>query len=523
MAIRVTSADREAFVALMEGTEGVAAPAPKAQRRETAGRVRGRYDAAQTNVGNLKHWEGADALSANGANSPAVRDVLRKRARYEAANNGYAKGLLRTIRNDVIGTGARLQVSLPDEYADPDFGTQMRVRPGAGRAVELAFARWADAAGLDDKLRVLLETGDRDGECFAVAVSNPALPDAVKLDLRLIEGDQCATPDLVWTDRLAVDGIRFDEAGNPTEYHFLKQHPGDPFWQNPWDYDRIAAKYVLHWFDPDRPNQARGVPAITPGLPLYSQLRRYTLATLGAAELAANLAGILYTDQAADPDDAADVETMDTVPIPRQALLTAPAGWKAEQFKPEQPVSTYREFKGELLTEAGRPLCAPRNVSTASSAEYNYSSARLDHLPYQRAIRITRERVRRAVLARVFFAWLYEARLVPGYLPADLPPVALWQLRWQWDGFESIDPVKDATADDIALKNGTRTRADIYGARGKDWEEALRQQAKEAALARRLETEYGLAPGTLSPLAASGTPVQPQPEPEGADAQTQDA
>ena len=60
-------------------------------RRSLPAVVRARYDAAQTTVENAKHWAMADALSADGAASADVRRKLRQRARYEVANNSYAK------------------------------------------------------------------------------------------------------------------------------------------------------------------------------------------------------------------------------------------------------------------------------------------------------------------------------------------------------------------------------------------------------------------------------------------------
>ena len=60
-------------------------------------------------------------------------------------------------------------------------------------------------------------------------------------------------------------------------------------------------------------------------------------------------------------------------------LLTMPEGWDATQFKPEQPTSSYKEFKGEILNEMGRCLNAPFNVIAGNSSGYNYSSGRLDH------------------------------------------------------------------------------------------------------------------------------------------------
>ena len=73
-------------------------------------RVRGRYDAAATNDDNRRHWANADLLSANAAANPEVRRILRNRARYEVANNSYARGIVLTLANDAIGTGPRLQM-----------------------------------------------------------------------------------------------------------------------------------------------------------------------------------------------------------------------------------------------------------------------------------------------------------------------------------------------------------------------------------------------------------------------------
>lgn len=475
--------------------------------RKTA--TQGKYDAAQLTETNAAHWQNADALSAEGANTVSVRYTLRNRSRYEAANNGYFKGLLRTRRNDIVGTGPRMQVGLPDTYIDPDFGTVAKTPKDAARMIEKRFRAWMKAADIATKLRIMVEAGERDGEIFGVYFTDPQSTDAVWLNLRLIEPDQCTTPGLVWNDPTATDGIKFDEYGNPVEYHFLKAHPGDPIWFDSWEYDAVSAQWVIHWYDPDRANQRRGIPALTPSLPLFSQMRRYTLATLTAAETAANIAGIMYTDQPppSEGGNPPTFEEFDSVPIHRGSLLTAPMGWRAESFKAEQPTSTYREFKAEILAEAGRCVVAPRNVATGSSAEYNYSSGRLDHLPWQRSIAIERDRIISEILERLFRAWHHEARLIPGYLPYPLPPVEEWERTWHWDGFPSIDPVKEATADEIGLKNGTRTLTQIYAERGEDWEDAIRQKAREIRLARQLEAENGLAEGTLYPLAEAAKPL----------------
>jgi lambda family phage portal protein len=433
--------------------------------------LRARYDAAVTNEDNRRHWANADGLSANAANSAEVRRVLRNRSRYEVANNSYARGIVLTLAHDVVGTGPRLQLLTEDSEAN--------------RRIEQAFMAWAKAVGLAEKLCTMRMARATDGESFGILTNSPALPTEIQLDLRLVEADQVTTPDLDRLSSRAVDGIVFDGAGNPIEYHVLRNHPGDGNGALLRDYDRLPAAAVVHWFRADRPGQARGVPDIMPALPLFAQLRRFTLAVLAAAETAADFAGILYTDAPANGEaDAA--EPFEPIELEKRALLTMPGGWKMSQLQAEQPATTYAEFKHEILNEIARCLNMPYNVAAANSSGYNYASGRLDHQTYFKAIRVEQSHLECVVLDRIFVAWLDEAALIPGLLPAGLGPFAEWNHQWFWDGHEHVDPAKEATAQATRLANHTTTLADEYARRGLDWETQLRQRAKELALMNEL-------------------------------------
>ena len=439
-------------------------------------RVHGTYDSAQTTTENATHWSWADGLNANAANSGETRKTLRERAQLEQDNNGYVAGLVDKLGNDLIGRGPRPQLRIPGASRD------------VCRKIESAYQQWARRIGLASKLRLLDNAAVVRGEGFGMLVPNPALPlDGVQLDLRLYETDQVTTPFLMFTTTTEFDGGKLDSHGNVTEWHLLKVHPGSDVWTaNYLDYDAIPAGQMVHWFKPRRAGQLRGVPEILSSLTLYAYLRRYTLATVVAAETAANLAGVLETDASADTGAAPTVETMDEVAMVRGGLLTLPAGWKASQFKPEQPVNTYKDFKGELLTEAGQPVGAPRNVATGSSAEYNYSSGRLDHGIYQRGVGVRRADLADRVLDHVFRAWLDEAALIPGLIPEGLPLRHLWTWTWYFDGFTSLDPQKEATANKTLLETGCTTLAEIYAEKGQDWEEAIEQRAREQEYAASL-------------------------------------
>ncbi|HBO45038.1 MAG TPA: hypothetical protein DD670_14135 [Planctomycetaceae bacterium] len=438
-------------------------------------RVRGRYDAAATTDENRRHWANADLLSADAAANPRVRRTLRGRARYEVANNSYARGIVSTLANDCIGTGPRLQILTDDDRAN--------------HLVEQEFMRWAEGTGLAEKLRTMRMARAESGEVFAMLVANPKLDSPVKLDLRLIEADQVTTPEPTSRPEGAsgVDGIVFDAHGNPVVYHVLKSHPGDATARFSLEYERVPAAAMIHYFRADRPGQSRGIPEITPALPLFAQLRRYTLAVLAAAETAADFAAVLYTDAPAN-GEADPVEPMDLVELERRMATVLPGGWKLGQVQAQQPATGYGEFKREILNEIARCLSIPYNVAACNSSGYNYASGRLDHQTYYKSIRVDQAQMARVVLDRVLRAWLDEAILISELLPRWLRTVGFAELdhQWFWDGQEHVDPAKEANAQATRLASHTTTLAYEYARQGRDWESELRQRAKEVFLMRQL-------------------------------------
>lgn len=427
--------------------------------------IRARYDAAQTTAENSNHWAQADGFGARLANSPDVRKKLRERARYERDNNCYCGGMVETIANDVIGTGPRLQLLTDDD--------------GINGRVSDAFDDWSAAVGLAEILRTFREARTVDGEAFALIDVNPALRTPVKLTLRLIEADQVTTPGLFVPTRTAVDGIVFDEHLNPLAYHVLLEHPGDGIGGLLGQrFESIDAGSVIHWFKRRRPGQCRGVPEITPALPLYALLRRYTLATVSAAEIAALFAAIVKSNLPPDDDDPG-VTPFDTTALVRGMMTFLPDGYDAMQMRAEQPTTTYPAFKREIICEIAKCVNVPYNVAAGNSSEYNYSSGRLDHQVYHRAIGVDRYHLETAVLDRVLVEWFREVRLAAPGIVEGLDPNRIAKHAWHWDGFAHVDPQKEAAAQATRLANGTTTLADEWAEAGYDWREKADQQARE--------------------------------------------
>ncbi len=462
--------------------------------------VRARYDAAQTTAENARHWAMADAMSADCAASADIRKKLRERARYEVANNSYAKGIVLTLANDCIGTGPRLQLLTKHDTLN--------------RQIEDAFAQWSKAVNLASKLRTMRMAKSTDGEAFGVLSFNPNIDSPVAMDLQLIEADRITSPSSVMLPtRNDVDGVILDSFGNPQFYSILRQHPGSLGNYSTWmsQCDEVPAGSVIHWFRADRPEQHRGIPEITPALPLFAQLRRYTLAVIAAAETAADFAAVLYTDSPAN-GEAQALDPMDIVSLEKRMATVLPDGWRLGQIDSQQPATTYAEFKHEILNEIARCLNLPYNIAAANSAGYNYASGRLDHQTYYKSIRVEQMHLAEIVLDQIFNAWIREAMLTPEFsilrTVRSMPtlsgrPLPL-QKGWFFDGTEHVDPAKEANAQAKRLSSHTTTLAAEYARQGKDWETELRQRAKET----KLMVQLGLTVSESQPTQSSSSSSQ---------------
>lgn len=466
------------------------------QRNAITQMVRARYDAAQTTPLNQRHWGMVDYMSADAGLSPMVRRTLRARARYEAANNGYLAGMVNTLATDAIGTGPTLLLDCGQDAS----------QEAVARIEENVF-EWHQRIDLARKLRTLRIGKAVDGDTFAIQTTNRKLA-GVQLDLRLVEAEMVADPSARWELVGSVDGIRYDDDGNPAEYFLLDHHPGSMQWGVTLGGNWVAADKVHHYYHATRAGQNRGCGEVVPALELFAMLRRYQYAVVTAAETAADLAVILKTTMPA-AGAAAQLPLAETLPLFRGMAMAAPEGWEPAQMKAEHPTSTFDAFERRVLMQISRSLNMPYIVAVMDATGANYSTMRGDYLVYRKHLAAERAEIERVVLDPLLSKWIEEATFVDGQIPDGLPPRDQWTWRWRWDGFEHIDPLKEANAEAVGLDAKTVSRAEACARRGKDWRQVFRQIAAERAYADELGID-------LTPAAAA--PADPADQPEDANA-----
>jgi len=264
-----------------------------------------------------------------------------------------------------------------------------------------------------------------------------------------------------------------------------RYHPGDSYNYFQEKQYSISSRNMIHLKREDRPGQVRGIPWMVSALPTFAQFRRFTIATLTAAEAAANAAGVVYTDSSALNAEDMEMPDEDIFNLQRGSFPVLPAGWDMKQIASEHPTATFDMFRRCIISEISRCLNMPLNIALANSENHNYASGRLDHQIFQRSIMVERKWIEDVVLGRVFQRWLNEATLLPGYLPEmEAYPDAFSNMpvRWYWDAMPHVDPEKEANAAITRWEAGLLTDEDFWFEQvGRDPEVQYRKLAEQQA------------------------------------------
>ncbi len=462
--------------------------------------MRASYDAARTSTEYQNIWANADRLDADSAHSRDVRHTLISRSRYEIGSNGYSDGIAQTYATDLVGVGPVLRMQTGSD--------------GFNRMVELEWYRWAKAIQLRRKLWCMAHAKHTDGEAIAVIRRNAGVKHTVKIDLRLYEAEQCQTPFLPYAEPGHIDGIKFDEFGNPEWYDILYEHPGalnqnHALMMKP---ERVAADMVLHWFKMRRPGQHRAVPECASTLNAGAAARRWREATLAAAETAADFTVLLKTQFQPDSEEMQYATDFSQQEISKRMMTAMPVGYDLSQLKAEHPTATYEAFHKSLVNELARPCSMPYNKAACDSSSYNFSSGRLDHSTYYGSLDVDREDCNDLALDRLFDVWFSIAIASYGWLGGnpDAITAGAREHLWDWPQHSAADAESEANANKTSLLSGQKFPHQIFSDAGMDFEDELAKAATSFGIPVE-ELRQRLLDVMLPPAQQPAAPANPAP------------
>jgi len=461
--------------------------------------------------------------------------TLVARSRDLDRNTGIAAGAFQTVLDNVIG--AALRLSCWPDYRG--LGKTPEWAESWGRSVESLWKSWADTTAIDvaGKLTftglttLVYRSVLQNGEALALPlwIDRPQTSQ-FKTCLQLVDPDRLSNPGNMTPTLCLRGGVEMDNYGRPLAYHIRKISTWPAMFfpaiggiAGEWvtipaetDWGR---KRVLHIYSPDRVDQTRGKPLLTPVIEQFRMLDSYQRAELQSAIVNALVAGIIETPL--DPTTLSEMVGGDAnaylaakneyrVQLEGGTFIPLYPGDKMVPFAPDRPAPQFAAFSEFVLRQIGISMGLPYEQLMKDYSKTNYSSARAALLESWRYFTTRRSWLTTYWAQQVYELWFEEA-VHAGLIDApdfDNRSVRALYTRAKWigPGRGWIDPVKEAEAAQVRLATGISTLEAECAEQGLDYNDVIDQRAIEK---QRLQ-EAGLWQEPTTPPKSFGFPAQPE-------------
>jgi len=421
-------------------------------------------------------------------------NTLRARSRNEYQSNDYAKKAVNLFKQNVIGRdGIRLQarplrrngdLDLPAataiEEAYKDFSMRGVPEVTGQRSRIDVENLFISSLIIDGEVILLAQNGWRRNKYgFAVQFIDPVLLD-VELNKTLTNGN------------IIRMGVELDQFRSPVAYHLISQDAGQTEYRLSAmrKHTRIPAQRILHAFLPEYVYQTRGVPGLSVSLMRYNMLKGYEDAELTAARVAAAKMGFFedsedgsgYLGEELDSDDEPLIDAAEPGKFGR-----LPNGVKFEPWDPQHPTAQYKDYVKAVLRGAASGANVPYNSMANDLEGVNFSALRQGNLDAQDVWRCCQRFTIDTLETWMYRWWLNQSLLTgaieirPGSpLNGELKQKYL-RVTWQPRTWEHVQPREQENANDMRIKNRTKSTSQIIRDQGGDPDETFREIAEERA------------------------------------------
>ena len=435
---------------------------------------------------------------------------LVSHARHAAQNFDHARGYEMLARRHVIGPdGIRLEMDvreaptaarpegLPDRLANRIIGEAWRDWGALGVPTPCGRLSWWHVECLVATALV------REGGAFVRLRRRgpwglqvePVPFDLVDIDLsQPLRGG-------AWIDQ----GVEFDAEGRVAAFHLWTAEPQDGVRPVPRRRMRVPAAQMLHVALPEGVGDVMGVPRSATALRLMNLEDKFREAGMAAAQYGA--ANMLFFEQ----EDAGTVGAAhDDVPIDRMeagTIAMLPPGVKPAGNQVRYPEAAVEPFLRTMAQAQAAGLGVSYETLTSDLSRANFSSLRAGKGEERDEWRMLQRAIYEGLHARVFAAWVPSA-IAAGRINLPSSKTAKWLrgARWRPRGWPSVNPKDDASAAQVEIGLGLRSRTELAAARGRRFEDVLAELAAERAAMEAA----GLSPAQVDAALAAPAADAPQ-------------
>lgn len=490
---------------------------------------------------------------------------IRAFAREEVRNNGFARNAKRTRRDNVIGdadVGQGVTIDpavqqLGSEAHDDTLNALLKSLWTANRDHLELTGKWGftDLGALADK--ELFEAG----EVLAIIHDKAAPGSAIPFSIEMLEADRLPMNNEAFQPRnpygeMAIQvpkgvdkngetvfetvyhhvrhGIEYGPAKQIVAYHILKYHPGNQYNLGAvLATERVLADRVIHYFDPDRAEQTRGVSDMVAGLPLIADLRDLFSWELVGAKVQAcfgvHFGGGGVPNQAYPSGPLVNGVPRDAngnITTQLQPGMVTEGPSQASFYQGNRPGGSFEPFTKFLLRAFGAAIGMGYSTVAKDYSNGSYSSLRQEALEDRRGYRTAQGLHVRHFYHRIWRRFV-RACAIAGLIDRKAfyeDPERFYRCHVNVPGWSYVNPLQEAQAEVLQLANGMKSHDEVPNESGTEPEDRFRIIARLKKLADKLGITlpcfYGVA--TKTGDGAKQTPAaneQNAPDPEASEKQ----
>jgi capsid protein len=415
---------------------------------------------------------------------------VMKKIRWLYANNGHARRVINGLAN-LIGYLSPQAITTDNDW---------------NRVAEKHFARFAmtpfvfDRAGkMDFRTWQIANSRGRlkDGDFLSVlGQTTTGRAQLICYEATQIDNGTSTVPD---NERL-VDGVFRDRFGRHVAYSIVDPDQNERV-------ARISAEDCIFYADFERPNQVRGYPALAHAVndlldiveidgetkvgikrALYVGVyRKHQAANTGPMGLLSPVVsedtGLDATIDGATKNIVQNVENI----LSAGGIPNLGQGESLETLADDRPGPNQREFVQALLEKIALGLGLPPSVVFSITGQTG-PEVRFHMAELARWLAHEQDRLRR--ICQRYWVYFWAREFENGY---PMPRTEeWWAAAWVPQADLTIDRGREGRLALEELRIGATTLADIYAAKGEDWEEKLELHSQILSRARDIAAGYGL-------------------------------
>ena len=486
-------------------------------------KAQGGYDGASRLNRELMSW--LPAVSSADTALLQGKDTADARMHDLQRNDGYIHGALNSQKDSIVGSNFRLNLK-PNWKAlglSEDWSREFQ------SFVEETFSlvaespdNWLDARGqrsFTQLVRLSVGSFFLSGESLATAEWIKGKRRPYSTAIQMVDPLRLSNPMGTMDTKYLRKGILHNKFGEPLRFSIRSALPYDPYDLDSWRWKTVDArkpwgrKQVLHYFDPNRVDQSRGIADLVAALKGTKMAAKYKDVVLQNAVLNASYAAALESElppaevfaALGQLDPNTDVvgswaintlEAMSAYTGSSNNLLIDGVqiphlypGTKLKLQNAGQPGGVGTNFENSLLRYTAAALGVSFEEFTQDFTQTNYSSFKAAGLGTNKRMMAKKKIAADAFATDVFTLWFEEAfnrgdfkEVLPSNAPSfydRLMKEAYTRCAWIGASKGQVDELKETDAAVSRIKAGLSTYEIECARFGSDYREVFKQRLRE--------------------------------------------